>query len=51
VSKSYLVRAAITPAERVKLRLDAIRAGVPQQQRNAEVIRAGMAALDGRGKK
>jgi len=45
MSKSAILRAAITDAERERIRIDAIRAKVPVQTYVATLLRAGMAAL------
>lgn len=51
MAKSAILRAAITPAEHEKIRIDAIRAGVPVQTYVAALLRAGIAAFkDGAGK-
>jgi hypothetical protein len=48
---SILIRANITEAELKTLRLGAVRADKRQGDYNAEVIRAGLRALNGKGEK
>jgi hypothetical protein len=49
--KSAILRAAITDAEKRRLRVDAARRGIPIQEHVAQLLRAGKAALDGKGRK